>query len=106
MKKKKIMKNNGKKAFTRTCIACNSKKNKYNLIRIAYNKNMEICIDKTGKAEGRGIYLCYHLDCLSKAQKTKRMERKLKTTVSEKFYEDIRGVIIDKEEARPKNDKK
>jgi len=100
------MKNNRKEAFTRTCIACNSKKNKFNLIRIAYNKNNEISIDKTSKAKGRGVYLCYRLDCLDKAQKTKRMERKLRTAISEKFYEDIRGVIIDKEETRTESNRK
>ncbi len=95
-----------KKAFTRTCIACNSKKNKYDLLRIAYTKNKEINIDISGKKEGRGIYLCYNLECLNKAIKTKKIEKKLKRTIMNEFYENIRGVIIGKEEAKNlKNDK-
>lgn len=100
------MKNKNKEAFTRTCIACNSKKNKYDLIRISYSKAKEISIDKEGKAEGRGMYLCYDLECLNKIIKTKKIEKKLKQAISEKIYEDIRGVIIDKEEANQKNNQK
>ena len=48
--------------------------------------------------EGRGIYLCYKPECLDKAIKTKKIEKKLNTIISEDFYEDIRGVIIDKKE--------
>ncbi len=103
---KKCSTNGNKGAFTRTCIACNSKKNKHDLIRIAYTKNKEISIDIEGKKEGRGIYLCYDLECLNKIIKTKKIERKLKNVISQEFYENIRGVIIDKEEAKNiKNDK-
>lgn len=100
------MKNNKKEAFTRTCIACNNKKNKYELIRIAYNKNKEISIDTEGKLEGRGAYICYNQECLNKVIKTKRLEKKLKKVISENFYDDIRGVIIDKEKANNNNNKK
>jgi len=92
--------NRKNKAFTRTCIACNNKKNKYDLMRLAYTKNKEISIDIKEKKAGRGIYLCYNLDCLNKIIKTKKIEKKLKTTISQDFYESIRGVIIDKEEAK------
>lgn len=100
------MKNNKKEAFTRTCMACNIKKNKYELLRISYKKKNEISIDIDGNLEGRGIYLCYNLECLDKLKKTKKIDRKLKTTISEKFYEDIRGVIIGKEEAKQNNNEK
>lgn len=100
------MKNKNKEAFTRTCMACNSKKNKYELIRIAYTKNKEISIDKEGKSEGRGFYLCYDLECLNKIIKTKKIEKKLKQIISDEIYEDIRGVIIDKEEAKQKINEK
>lgn len=98
--------NKNKKAFTRTCIACNNKKNKYDLLRITYTKNNEISIDIEGKKEGRGIYLCYDLECLEKAVKTKKIERKLKTTISEEFYKNIRGVIIDRKKSENIKDNK
>ena len=42
----------------RTCLGCNEKKDKKDLIRIVKNKNGEIYIDITGKMEGRGTYFC------------------------------------------------
>jgi len=37
---------------------------------IVKNKEEEIFIDKTGKANGRGAYLCNDKNCLEKAIKT------------------------------------
>ena len=72
------------------------KKNKNELVRIVKNKENEISIDKTGKKEGRGIYICNNLECLEKAIKTKRIEKSFETKISEEIYNDLRGVILDK----------
>lgn len=80
----------------RTCIGCNTKKDKKDLIRIVKNKKNEINIDRTGKLEGRGAYICDNIDCLEKAIKTKRLERTFEMKISEEIYENLRGVIIDK----------
>ena len=80
----------------RTCIGCNSKKNKNELIRIVKNKDGNISIDRTGKASGRGAYICDSIECLEKAIKSKRLERTFETKKSEEIYENLRGVIIDK----------
>lgn len=80
----------------RTCIGCNIKKDKIDLIRIVKNKSNEINIDKSGKLEGRGAYICDDLNCLEKAIKSKRLERTFEMKISEDVYENLRGVIIDK----------
>ena len=80
----------------RTCIGCNSKKDKKDLIRIVKNKEGVISIDKTGKANGRGAYICNELECLEKAIKSKRLEKVFETKISEEIYENLRGVIVDK----------
>ena len=80
----------------RTCIGCNSPKNKKDLIRVVKNKDGVISIDKTGKANGRGAYICDNVDCLEKAIKTKRLEKIFETKISEEIYENLRGVIIEK----------
>ena len=80
----------------RTCIGCNSQKNKKDLIRVVKNKDGEISIDKTGKANGRGAYICDNVDCLEKAIKTKRLEKIFETKISEEIYENLRGVIVEK----------
>ena len=81
----------------RTCIGCNSQKNKKDLIRIVKNKDGEISIDRTGKANGRGAYICDNVECLEKAIKSKRLEKTFETKISEAIYENLRGVIIDKQ---------
>ena len=80
----------------RTCMGCNVKKNKKELIRIVKNKQGEISIDKTGKAKGRGAYICDNVECLEKAIKSKRLERTFETKISDVVYENLRGVIVDK----------
>ena len=80
----------------RTCIGCNSQKNKNELIRIVKNKEGVISIDKTGKAQGRGAYICNNIECLEKAIKTRRLERTFEVKISEDIYENLRGVIVEK----------
>ena len=80
----------------RTCIGCMQKKDKNELIRIVKNKQNEIFVDTTGKKDGRGIYICKNIECLEKAIKTKRIEKKFEIQISEEIYNDIRGVILDK----------
>ena len=79
-----------------TCMGCNQKKDKKELIRIVKNKNNEISVDRTGKKEGRGAYICDDVNCLEKVIKSKRLERVLEIPISKEIYESLRGVIIDK----------
>ena len=85
-----------KKIPQRTCMGCNEKKNKTDLIRIVKNSNGEINIDRTGKMQGRGAYICDDIACLEKAIKTKRIERVFETKIENEIYENLRGVILDK----------
>ena len=80
----------------RTCMGCNCKKDKKDFIRIVKNKENQIFLDRTGKLEGRGAYLCDNIQCLEKAIKTKRLEKVLNVKISDEIYEDLRGVILDK----------
>lgn len=80
----------------RTCIACNKKKEKGQLLRIVKNKNGEINIDKNGKMEGRGAYICKDINCLEIAIKKKKLEKSFSCKIESDIYESIRGVISDK----------
>ena len=82
----------------RTCMGCNTKKNKQDLVRIVKNKEQKICIDITGKMEGRGAYICNSVECLDKVIKSKRLERVLECKLNDDIYMELRGVIIDKSE--------
>ena len=85
-----------KKIPQRTCMGCNEKKNKTDLIRIVKNSNGEINIDKVGKMQGRGAYICDDVACLEKAIKSKRIERVFEAKIENEIYENLRGVILDK----------
>jgi len=80
----------------RTCIGCREKKDKKDLIRIVKDKEGNISVDKTGKANGRGAYICDDVTCLEKAIKSKSLQRTFETEITEELYENLRGVIIDK----------
>ncbi len=82
-----------KKIPQRTCIGCNSKKDKKDLIRVVKNKDGEISIDLTGKKDGRGIYLCKSEECLNKAIKNKRISRTFEMEIDQNIYENLRKFI-------------
>ena len=85
-----------KKIPQRTCIGCREKKDKKDLIRIVKNKEGIITLDRTGKANGRGAYICDNIQCLEKAIKTKTLERTFEMSISEDVYNELRGVISEK----------
>ena len=86
-----------KKLPQRTCMGCNSKKDKKDLIRIVRNKEGIISIDRTGKAQGRGAYICDNIECLNKVIKSKRLEKVFDVKIPDEIYENLRGVMIDRE---------
>lgn len=79
----------------RTCMGCNVKKDKKEFIRIVKNKEGQISIDRTGKAQGRGAYICDNIECLEKMIKSKRIEKIFDMKISEEIYENLRGVILE-----------
>ena len=66
----------------RTCIACRDVKDKRELTRIVRTPEGKIIIDLTGKANGRGAYLCRQASCWEKTIEKNMLERTLKITLS------------------------
>ena len=79
-----------KKIPIRTCIGCNESKPKKELIRVVKSPEGEISIDFTGKKNGRGAYLCFNVNCLEKAIKTKKLSRTFETQIEDEIYEKLR----------------
>ena len=92
-----------KKAFQRRCMACNTARNKYELVRIVKSPDGKILLDKQGKIDGRGAYICKNINCLEKIIKSNRIGKILNSNIDKKIYEDIRGVIIDNEIEKQNN---
>ena len=82
-----------KKKPQRTCMGCNSKKDKNELIRIVKNNKNEITVDKTGKLEGRGAYICNNMECLEKAIKSRRIEKAIEAKISDEIFEQLKSLI-------------
>lgn len=78
-----------KKIPLRKCLGCSEGKPKRELIRIVKNKDGDIFVDLTGKANGRGAYICKSSNCLEKAIKTKRLNKALEVEIPDKIYDDL-----------------
>jgi predicted RNA-binding protein YlxR (DUF448 family) len=64
---------------------------KHELLRIAGTAG-EVRIDKTGKANGRGVYLCKDIACFDKARKKKAISRGLMTEgLSPEVYDALKA---------------
>ena len=78
----------------RQCVGCREMKPKTELVRVIKTPEDEICLDKTGRKNGRGAYICLNEACLEKAKKTKAPERSLKTEIPEEIYQTIAEEMI------------
>ena len=77
----------------RTCVVCRETSAKKTLLRVVRTpgESPEIRFDSTGKANGRGAYVCATLECIDKAIKQKRFERTLGVSAtSDTLTEDLR----------------
>lgn len=86
-----------KKVPQRKCIACQDRDNKKELIRIVKNKEGHIFLDKSGKANGRGAYICNCSECLRKAIKSNALNRAFKMEIPDEVYESLIKEIEDNE---------
>ncbi|MDE6549881.1 MAG: YlxR family protein [Clostridia bacterium] len=75
-----------KKTPLRMCIACRSELPKKEMLRIVRDKQGNISLDFTGKAAGRGAYICDNPDCIAKCVKNKLVGKALDVSVSEDTY--------------------
>lgn len=82
-----------KKIPMRTCVVTGEKLPKFELLRIVKNKEGEIFIDPTSKANGKGVYIKKDLETLEKAIKNKVLEKKLESDEIGNIYEEIRNII-------------
>ena len=80
---------NIKKIPQRQCIGCGDMKSKKEMIRVIRTKEGEMSIDFTGRANGRGAYICNNVECLKKAVKNQGLNRSFKTIVPKEIYDEL-----------------
>lgn len=79
-----------KKIPMRKCIACGVQKPKKELIRVVKNKENEVSVDFTGKANGRGAYICNDKSCFDLAIKKNAFNRALETKIEDDVFEKLK----------------
>ncbi len=78
-----------KKIPMRKCVGCQEMKSKKEMIRVIRTSEGEFLLDATGKKNGRGAYICQNEECLSKAIKSKGLERSFKQSIPKEVYENL-----------------
>ena len=78
-----------KKIPLRQCVGCGEMKGKREMMRVLRTVENEICLDVTGKKNGRGAYLCRNRECLRQARKNKGLERSFKMSIPGDVYDNL-----------------
>ena len=78
-----------KKIPMRMCVGCREMKPKKELIRVVRQPSGQVMLDRTGKAAGRGAYVCPDSACLEKARKSTVLERTLEASIEPAVYEQL-----------------
>lgn len=66
----------------RTCIACRETKEKWDLIRVVRTPEGKVIVDPTGKANGRGAYVCRNANCIDIGLQRGRLAKAINVTLS------------------------
>ena len=72
-----------KKIPMRMCVACREMRAKKDLMRVVRTGEGVLELDRTGKLNGRGAYLCRSSACLERALKTRALERALEAPMND-----------------------
>ena len=65
-------------------------KSKKEMIRVLKTSENTFELDRTGKKNGRGAYVCCSKECLEKAMKNKGLERSFKQAIPKDVYETLK----------------
>ena len=82
--------NTGKRQ--RSCIVCGAQADKNGLLRIVRTPEGAVAFDATGRAPGRGAYVC-SAECFAAACKRNKLDRALKATLGSDDYDRIAADI-------------
>lgn len=75
-----------RKIPTRRCVGCGEHFPKSALIRVVRSPEGVFSLDVTGRAAGRGAYLCKSSACLQKAKKSRRLEAAFSSKIEDEVY--------------------
>lgn len=73
----------------RTCVICRDKTAKKTLVRLVSSPD-GVLVDRTGKSNGRGAYLCERPECWQRAIDSSVLEKALRTTLTSEDRDRLR----------------
>ena len=77
----------------RTCVVTKESLPKQELLRIVRTPEGNVCVDETGKLNGRGAYIKKDVSVLNQAEASKILEKRLECKIEENVYEEIKNCI-------------
>ncbi len=75
-----------KKVPMRMCLACRESKPKKEMLRVVKPKEGDVFIDYTGKAAGRGAYVCNDAECIKKLKKARLLNKAFSSEIPAEVY--------------------
>ena len=75
------------------CVDCRTVKDKRDLVRIVRTPEKQVIVDFTGKANGRGLYLCSSSTCRDIGLNKERLSHALKVSLSSEDVEALKHTL-------------
>lgn len=79
-----------RKPSLRTCIGCQRGTDKRELVRVVRTADGHVEVDVTGKANGRGAYVCAAAECFEAAVRRKRFDAALRVRLKDDDIDRLR----------------
>lgn len=76
-----------RKVPVRTCVGCQTSSDKREFVRVVRTPEGHVELDPTGRANGRGAYLCATKDCFTATRLKRRLDRALKVSLRDDDYD-------------------
>jgi uncharacterized protein len=73
----------------RQCVTCRTSGDKRGLLRVVRGADGTVSVDPSGKANGRGAYVCPAPTCVQTARKQRKLERSLRVDVPSTIYDEL-----------------
>lgn len=83
---------------SRRCVGCGRELSKKGLLRVVRSPEGVVSVDPTGKAPGRGAYLCRDAECVKLAKKRKALSRALKLPVEEELHAQLETLCAERDD--------
>ncbi|MDE7380199.1 MAG: YlxR family protein [Clostridia bacterium] len=75
-----------KKIPLRQCIACRELKEKKVMLRVVKTAEGKVFLDFSGKASGRGAYICDNPSCITKLKKSRLLDKVFSCRIDDGIY--------------------